>query len=70
MKIPRFILVLSEKNRAVSGETKAKVEEFEKTGNTTMLVQQDEKLIGIITLMDTAREDAKETLAQLNNLGS
>lgn len=42
---------------------------FEKAGNTTMLVQQDEKLIGIITLKDTQREDAKETLAQLKQLG-
>jgi len=61
--------LLSEKNHSVSDEIKAKVEEFEKAGNTTMLVQQDEKLIGIITLMDTQREDAKETLQQLKKLG-
>ena len=61
--------LLAEKNSTVSDEIKAKVEDFEKAGNTTMLVQQDEKLIGIITLMDTAREDAKETLEKLKNLG-
>lgn len=61
--------LLSEINSAVSDEIKSKVEEFETGGNTTMLVQQDEKLVGIITLMDTQREDAKETLEQLRKLG-
>lgn len=61
--------LLAEKKSEVSDEIKAKVEDFEKAGNTTMLVQQDEKLVGIITLMDTQREDAKETLAQLKKLG-
>lgn len=61
--------LLSEKNNAVADEIKNQVEEFEKAGNTTMLVQQDEKLIGIITLMDIQREDARETLAQLKKLG-
>ncbi len=60
---------MQKKKSEVSDEIKAKVEDFEKAGNTTMLVQQDEKLVGIITLMDTQREDAKETLAQLKKLG-
>lgn len=34
-----------------------------------MLVQQNDKYIGIVTLMDVARKDAKETLAQLNKVG-
>ena len=51
------------------GDIKRKIEELEKLGNTTMLVQQNDKYIGIVTLMDVARKDAKETLAQLNKLG-
>ncbi|RYY81284.1 MAG: heavy metal translocating P-type ATPase, partial [Chitinophagaceae bacterium] len=46
-----------------------KVEELEMQGNTTMLVQKNEQLVGIITLMDVARSEAKETLVQLNRLG-
>jgi len=61
--------LFTENNKPLPDEIKNRVEEFEKAGNTTMLVQQDEKVIGIITLMDTARKDAKETLAQLNKLG-
>jgi Zn2+/Cd2+-exporting ATPase len=50
-------------------EIKSRTEQLEKQGNTTMLVQQDNKYIGIITLMDVARKDAKETLAELNRKG-
>ncbi len=58
-----------EKNNQLPDEIKDKTESFETGGNTTMLVQQDEKFIGIITLMDMPREDAKETLARLHQLG-
>lgn len=50
-------------------EIKTKVEELEKQGNTTMLVHQNDKYIGLITLMDVSRQDAKETLSQLNKIG-
>lgn len=45
------------------------VEQLEKAGNTTMLVEQDHLFIGIVTLMDVARPDAKETLAALSEIG-
>lgn len=61
--------LFSEKSSTVSNEILAKAEELESKGNTTMLVERDSILIGIITLMDTARDDAKETLAQLDKLG-
>ena len=61
--------LFTEKNNQLPGEVKSKVEELESQGNTTMLVQQNDKLIGIITLMDVARQDAKETLAQLKKIG-
>jgi len=48
---------------------RSRTEQLERQGNTTMLVQQNNKYIGILTLMDVARKDAKETLAELNKKG-
>ena len=61
--------LFTDNNHVLPGELKAKAEELERLGNTTMLVQQNEKFIGIITLMDVARADAKQTLQQLGSMG-
>ncbi len=61
--------LFTEKSMAFTGDIKQRVEELEGHGNTTMLVQQDDRFIGIITLMDVARKDAKETLTALGQLG-
>jgi len=61
--------LFTEKNDQFPADLKVKIEELEKQGNTTMLVQQGDNYIGIITLMDIARKDAKETLASLNKIG-
>ncbi len=61
--------LFTEKNNQLPDDIKSKTDELESGGNTTMLVQQNDKYIGIITLMDVARKDAKETLAQLNKMG-
>jgi Zn2+/Cd2+-exporting ATPase len=61
--------LFTEKNNQLPDEIKNKAEDLEKQGNTTMLVEQNDKLIGIITLMDIARPDAKETLVQLSKIG-
>ena len=58
-----------EKNKGLAEEIQNQVEAYEEEGNTTMLVEQDDQFIGIITLMDVAREDAKETLAKLKQQG-
>ena len=42
---------------------------LEATGNTTMLVKHDDIFVGIITLMDVPRKDAKITLAALSQAG-
>ena len=42
---------------------------METAGHTTMLVQKDQSFVGMITLMDVAREDAKETLQKLSKEG-
>lgn len=61
--------LFTEKNNQLPDDIKKQVEDLESKGNTTMLAQQNDKYIGIITLMDVARKDAKETLAQLNKEG-
>jgi Cd2+/Zn2+-exporting ATPase len=60
--------LFTENNNPLPAALKEQVEDLESKGNTTMLVQQNDQFIGIITLMDVAREDAKETLAQLGKL--
>ena len=49
---------VSEKVRALEGE-----------GKTTMLMKRGNEFIGMLGLMDTPREKAKETLAQLKEIG-
>ena len=46
-----------------------KVKELESGGNTTMLIRRNKEYIGIIALMDTPREAAKETLKKLKEIG-
>ncbi|MEZ7516113.1 heavy metal translocating P-type ATPase [Flavobacterium frigidarium] len=52
-----------------SEEVKSNVRELEDGGNTTMLIRRNREYIGIIALMDTPREAAKETLKKLKALG-
>ncbi|MBU0941531.1 MAG: heavy metal translocating P-type ATPase [Bacteroidetes bacterium] len=52
-----------------SEEVKSNVRELEGGGNTTMLIRRNREYIGIIALMDTPREAAKETLKKLKALG-
>ena len=42
---------------------------MESQGNTTMLVQDGDNYVGIITIMDGARKDAKQTLSELARAG-
>lgn len=46
-----------------------KVAALEKDGNTTMLVYYDGQFMGIISLMDVPRPEAKEVLEKLKKLG-
>lgn len=61
--------LFTEKNNQLTDGIKKQIEDLESNGNTTMLVQENEKYIGIVTLMDVARQDAKETLSQLSKEG-
>ncbi|MBC8052193.1 MAG: heavy metal translocating P-type ATPase [Sphingobacteriaceae bacterium] len=53
----------------VSEDIKKQVEALEKEGNTTMLIQKNEKIAGVISLMDIPRPEAKETLKALKTNG-
>ncbi|GAB3348105.1 heavy metal translocating P-type ATPase [Arachidicoccus ginsenosidivorans] len=61
--------LFSEKDGALPDAIDGQVAALENAGNTTMLVQRDGQFMGIITLMDTARPEAKEVLEQLSELG-
>jgi Zn2+/Cd2+-exporting ATPase len=61
--------LFAESTSRLPDDIRSRTEQLERQGNTTMLVQQNNKYIGIITLMDVARKDAKETLAELNRKG-
>jgi Cd2+/Zn2+-exporting ATPase len=61
--------LFTEKKNELPADLKTKVEDLERQGNTTMIVEQDSKFIGIVTLIDVARKSAKETLAQLRKEG-
>ncbi|MGZ3952201.1 MAG: heavy metal translocating P-type ATPase [Flavisolibacter sp.] len=61
--------LFTEKQSELPEDIRSRTEQLEMHGNTTMLVQQDHKYVGIITLMDIARKDAKATLTELHNKG-
>ncbi|GAB3832666.1 hypothetical protein GCM10028895_50690 [Pontibacter rugosus] len=46
-----------------------KVQTLEAEGNTTMLVRENDRYIGILALMDTPRAAAKATLEELKKIG-
>ncbi|MCM4158105.1 heavy metal translocating P-type ATPase [Gramella sp. AN32] len=52
-----------------SEDISTKVKGLESGGNTTMLIRRNKEYIGIIALMDTPREAARETLKKLKEIG-
>ncbi|MES2416686.1 MAG: heavy metal translocating P-type ATPase [Bacteroidota bacterium] len=50
-------------------ELDKQIVQLEREGNTTMLVQRKDQIIGIICLMDIPRPEAARTIAKLNALG-
>ncbi|WDF57239.1 HAD-IC family P-type ATPase [Mucilaginibacter sp. KACC 22063] len=55
--------------KKLSDEINAQVEKLENEGNTTMLIEQDGEVIGMIALMDVPRKEAKQALTELKDLG-
>jgi Cd2+/Zn2+-exporting ATPase len=55
--------------KGLTAEVNEQVEKLEKEGNTTMLVEIDGKIMGLIALMDVPRKEAKKTLKALSQMG-
>ena len=53
----------------VPEEIDLKMTELEAGGHTTMIINQDNEYLGIISVMDIARPEAISTLDQLKNMG-
>jgi Cd2+/Zn2+-exporting ATPase len=61
--------LFTERNQVIPPDMLVKAEALERAGHTTMLVQLKKDFIGILTLMDVARPEAKITLEQLRRTG-
>lgn len=68
IRIGKAAFFEKEKGFAESGLT-VRVKELEEKGNTTMIVQKADRFLGVLTVMDTLREDATQTVASLKDLG-
>lgn len=53
----------------LSDDLKRSVEELEGEGKTTMIVRHGDRYLGMLGLMDTPREDAKEVIQKLRDMG-
>lgn len=53
----------------IPAEILKQVEDLEKGGHTSMLVMRDKDFIGILSLMDVPRKEAKHVLSELTDLG-
>ncbi len=53
----------------LSDELRKQVETLESEGKTTMIVRSGDRYLGILGLMDTPRDDAKEVIQKLRNIG-
>ncbi|MFA5804547.1 MAG: heavy metal translocating P-type ATPase [Melioribacteraceae bacterium] len=56
-------------NEIPSENIRNKIASLESEGNTTMLIRRNKEYIGIISLMDTPRKEAKSTLEKLKSIG-
>lgn len=61
--------LFEERKQVVPDHIIERIEQLEAEGKTTMLIKLDEQYIGILGLMDTPREEAKQILEQLRTLG-
>lgn len=52
-----------------SAELQQQVQQLEKEGNTTMVVRKDDQYMGIVGVMDTPRQEARQSLEDLKKTG-
>lgn len=53
----------------ISDEVRAAVERLKSAGRTTMIVRQGDRYLGVLGLMDTPRDAAKQVIERLHELG-
>ncbi|MCX6908725.1 MAG: heavy metal translocating P-type ATPase, partial [Verrucomicrobia bacterium] len=61
--------LLQQRCVVIPPEAEARITRLEEAGNTVVLVSTNGAVSGAIAMMDTPRDDAKETVAQLRGLG-
>lgn len=61
--------LFEQEGKKLPADVVSQIDQLEKEGNTTMIVQQDDQIIGLIALMDVPRKEAAATLAQLKEIG-
>lgn len=61
--------LFEKENGGIPADLISQVEGLEKEGHTSMLVKRDGDFIGILSLMDVPRKEAKKVLEQLTSLG-
>lgn len=61
--------LFDQEGKKLPADVISQIDQLEKEGNTTMIVQQNEQVIGLIALMDVPRKEAAATLAQLKEIG-
>ena len=61
--------LMIEEKVAISDDVATQMSDLLKNGHTAMLVASNSKLIGLLSVMDTPRETAKETLKRLKEMG-
>ncbi|MEM4397548.1 MAG: heavy metal translocating P-type ATPase [Candidatus Woesearchaeota archaeon] len=59
---------LIEENKVNIGKFSEKIEQLENQGKTTMIVAIDRKVVGLIAVADSIKENAKEVVAELKRM--
>jgi Cd2+/Zn2+-exporting ATPase len=63
------LALFKEDGNTIDATVVSRIDQLEQEGNTTMIVQQDGQIIGLIALMDVPRKEAAATLAMLKEIG-
>ena len=61
--------LFEQEDKKLPADVVSQIDQLEKEGNTTMVVQREDQIIGLIALMDVPRKEAAATLAQLKEIG-
>jgi P-type Cu+ transporter len=61
--------LMEEKGISINDNLKARISEFEERGQTTLIIGENKKIIGIIGVADTIKEDSIAAIAMLHKEG-